>query len=581
VPRAFSTRRFTFTYALVVAVLVALVANLFHAQRLRRQEALLQRRLGALQHLLVTAYREIPAERFPFWLSHVDFRAWAAPGWNLLWLAPDQRVRWSVQTPESDAFAPEILAAIRALNDETNRAYAVRNLRVSAHGRSHLVELHRLAPGDSTGGVLLMDVPLPRFFADASDFWISMLLLFLILLAVFVAFQRALLRHLRRLVRASGIPGAPPPRTDQPIETWAEQHVTLASRRISEERDHFDALFDLLQDGTLVLDGDNRIVRANATAARLLGAAGPAPIGRPLAELADGKILEALAADIRAAGAFRTAEIALRDGALPCSGAGIPLHAESEGAGLHVMLVLRDISRVRQLERAGEEYATNVSHELKTPLTLILGYTETLLSQADMEPAFRERSLRTIEHHAKRILRIIDDLLRLAWLKNERESVGRVPRAPVPVASVAAEAIASCREWARNAGIAIETHIPDGLVWSLHAGLMEEALVNLVKNAILYALVGPVEIRARVLANGHLEMAVVDRGPGLKPDDAQRIFDRFYRADKGRARAAGSSGGSGLGLPIVQQIVEAHSGTARVETAPGEGCTFLLEIPPA
>ena len=109
-------------------------------------------------------------------------------------------------------------------------------------------------------------------------------------------------------------------------------------------------------------------------------------------------------------------------------------------------------------------------------------------------------------------------------------------------------------------------------------GLMEEALVNLLKNAILYALVGPVEIRARVLANGHLELAVVDRGPGLKPEDAQRIFDRFYRADKGRARA---TGGSGLGLPIVQQIVHAHRGTARVETVPGEGCTFLLEIPPA
>ena len=114
--------------------------------------------------------------------------------------------------------------------------------------------------------------------------------------------------------------------------------------------------------------------------------------------------------------------------------------------------------------------------------------------------------------------------------------------------------------------------------YSLNAGLMEEALANLVKNAILYALVGPVEIRARVLGNGNLELAVVDRGPGLKPEDANRIFDRFYRADKGRSRA---SGGSGLGLPIVQQIVEAHRGDARVETAPGEGCTFILEIPPA
>ena len=193
-----------------------------------------------------------------------------------------------------------------------------------------------------------------------------------------------------------------------------------------------------------------------------------------------------------------------------------------------------------------------------------------------MAPEFRERSLRTIERHAKRIIRIIDDLLRLAWLRNEADTVG-IPRTPVLLAVVVDDVVSVCREWARSAGLDIETHVPEGLLWSLNSGLMEEALVNLVKNAILYALVGPVEIRVRVLANGNLEIAVIDRGPGLKPEDATRIFDRFYRVDKSRSRA---SGGSGLGLPIVQQIVEAHRGTARVETSPGAGCTFLLEIPP-
>jgi len=197
------------------------------------------------------------------------------------------------------------------------------------------------------------------------------------------------------------------------------------------------------------------------------------------------------------------------------------------------MLVLRDVSRLRQLERAGEDYAVNVSHELKTPLTLILGYTETLLSHADMAPEFRERSLRTIERHAKRIIRIVDDLLRLAWLRNEADTVG-IPRAMVSVNSVIEEVVASCREWARSAGITIATHVPENLMWSLNSGLMEEALVNLVKNAILYALVGPIEIRARVCENGNLELAVMDRGPGLKLEDANRIFDRFYRAEKSR-----------------------------------------------
>ena len=424
----------------------------------------------------------------------------------------------------------------------------------------------------------LFVAPLRRFLADAAGIWIAAAGFFFLLFGIFVVYQRLLLGRIRRIVKTHAEAGAPPPGPDQFLESWAVQHATLATRRIAEERDHFDALFDLLQDGTLVLDAGDRILRANETANRLLGETGAPLGGRALADLPDREALAGLVGEIRTAATFRSAEIQLRGGGPLCQAAGIPLHEESGPAAGHVLLVLRDISRMRQLERAGEEYATNVSHELKTPLTLILGYTETLLSHADTEPEFRDRSLRTIEHHARRILRIIDDLLRLAWLKNEAESVGQVPRAPVAVAAIADEAVASCREWARNAGIAIEIHVPDGLTWSLHAGLMEEALVNLLKNAILYALVGPVEIRARVLANGHLELAVVDRGPGLKPEDAQRIFDRFYRADKGRARA---TGGSGLGLPIVQQIVHAHRGTARVETVPGEGCTFLLEIPPA
>ena len=575
-PRAFSTRRFTFAYALIVAVLVALGANLVNFFHLQRQVRIHHQRFESLQHLMLTAYRGLPADQFIPWLARVDFQAWESPGWNLVWLRPDQTIRWSVHPMAPGDLPANVQAAIRAMDDPQVRS--VHDLRVRDAGRDYLVELHRLSPNDPAEGILLLRTPRPRFFADSAGLWFAASLLFLFLLAVLIFFQQLLLGHIRRIVRTSGISGTPSPGPDQPIETWAEQHVTLASRRISEERDHFDALFDLLQDGTLVLDADNRIVRANATANRLLGDPSSNLVGRALSELADGEALEALVADIRAAGAFCAAEIRMRGDIVLCSSAGVPLHEEGEEFGLHVMLVLRDISRVRQLERAGEEYATNVSHELKTPLTLILGYTETLLSHADMEPEFRDRSLRTIEHHAKRILRIIDDLLRLAWLKNEHDAVGSIPRAPVPVATVIDETLAFCREWARNAGIAIETHIPEGLVWSLNAGLMEEALANLVKNAILYALVGPVEIRARVLENGNLELAVVDRGPGLKPEDANRIFDRFYRADKGRSRA---SGGSGLGLPIVQQIVEAHCGDARVETAPGEGCTFILEIPPA
>ena len=337
-----------------------------------------------------------------------------------------------------------------------------------------------------------------------------------------------------------------------------------------------NALFEILPDGLLLLDEHNRILRANAPAATLLGSPPGSLEGCSLFSLANPESLIELIARIRAGDPLPSAEIYMPAVHGPCQISGTLLRAGSGPSENSLLLLIRNITALRRLESAGEEYATNVSHELKTPLTLILGYTETLLTHETDDGPFLKNSLRTIERHTRRILRIIDDLLRLAWLRNESHTVG-IARSSVSVPSVIEAAISHCGEWASKAGIAIEPHVPEGLVWHLNGGLIEEALINLVKNAILYALVGPIEIRVRVLENGQLQIAVVDRGPGLKPEDAKRIFDRFYRADKGRSRA---SGGSGLGLPIVQQIVEAHQGTARVETSPGNGCTFLLEIPP-
>ncbi len=337
-----------------------------------------------------------------------------------------------------------------------------------------------------------------------------------------------------------------------------------------------NALFELLPDGLLLLDGRNRIRRANAPAALLLGAPLPTLSGLSLSSLLNQEPLVELIDSVRATGSPKTTEIYMPTLHGPGQVSGTLLRTTPEKTEKDLLLLIRNITPLRRLESAGEDYATNVSHELKTPLTLILGYAETLLTHGAQDSAFLNNSLRTIERHTKRILRIIDDLLRLAWLRNESNTVG-IARSMVSVPAILDKAISHCGEWTSKAGIAIEPHVPKKLVWFLNSGLIEEAIVNLVKNAILYALDGPIDIRVRVLENGHLQIAVADRGPGLKPEDAKRIFDRFYRADKGRARA---SGGSGLGLPIVQQIVEAHHGTARVETAPGKGCTFLLEIPP-
>jgi two-component system, OmpR family, phosphate regulon sensor histidine kinase PhoR len=576
VARPLSSRRFLLASTAGAGAMVFVLLALFHIPYYLRQGEIIHSRLAALQRLIVSAYPHHSPETFTRWLDGAQLDQWASPGWNVGWLAPDGQIRWSIHPLSPDALPPPVQRAIRlagAPSADTPPCILFRQgLNVDAF------HVHPLSATDPDAGLLLLQAPRPRFFRDAIDLWAAATLLVAMLAVLFAGYQRRTRRHIRALIAESGLDhNLPPLHPNDTLETWTQHYVAAAARKITEERDLFDALFELLQDGILLLDSNNRILRANSAAAKMM-ARGRAPLsGMPLTDIPGYEPLVVLAEFIRDSGTHQTDDILLPGVADPCPVSGAPLMPGEDAERNHLLFVMRDLTQLRRLESAGEEYATNVSHELKTPLTLILGYTETLLSHSEMDTDFRERSLRTIERHAKRIIRIVDDLLRLAWLRNEA-GVSGIPCSPVEVATVLNDAVALCNEWARAAGIAVETSVPPGLVWPLNSGLIEEAIVNLVKNAILYALEGPVVVRARTLSNGNLELSVTDRGPGLKPDDAQRIFDRFYRADKSRSRA---SGGSGLGLPIVQQIVEAHHGTARVETAHGAGCTFILEFPPA
>jgi len=576
VKRVSYTRRFTFLYVLLTSLVIAAVAVLSRMHSNRSQCQRIHGRFLSIQNLLSSAYQQMPMDSFIPWLESSNLKVWESLDWNLVWLGPDLDNRWSMQPLESEELPLQLIEEYRKNMSLSHGSGHCPPLQKKEH--STAVHLQVLSPSDPEAGLLLLYAPLPRFFLDGKELWVATGFLLLLLAGNFLLYQRLMRKQVRNIIDSSGLARIiPMPKPGQTIEKWAKQYASLASQKIEETRDQFDSLFDILQDGTLLIDSENRILRANTAAATLLSERIDTLIGRSISELTEHVVLENFISEIRITATYQEREVQFEAQSALCNIAGIPIQEENQRSPMSIMIILHDMTRLRQLERAGEEYAVNVSHELKTPLTLIQGFTETLLSHEDMEVEARNQALHTIERHAKRISRIIDDLLRLAWLKNEAYTVG-IPQALVSVAEIINETVFMCDEWARNAGIGIKADFPADLMWTLNSGLMEEALINLVKNAILYAIIGPVEIRARVLESGHLEFAVIDRGPGLKPEDAQHIFDRFYRADKSRTRA---SGGSGLGLPIVQQIVEAHDGIARVETAPGEGCTFILEIPPA
>ena len=216
----------------------------------------------------------------------------------------------------------------------------------------------------------------------------------------------------------------------------------------------------------------------------------------------------------------------------------------------------------------------NVSHELKTPITSIKGFVETLLAGALKEPENAARFLRIIAQQTDRLNEIIDDLLSLSRIEQEAERHQiAFTRGNLKEVLQAAGQVCAAKAAAKN--ISIRVNCPDELRASFNAPLLEQALVNLIDNAIKFS---PVDSTVRVeaqRAGSEIVIRVQDQGGGIAPEHLDRIFERFYRVDAGRSR---KEGGTGLGLAIVKHIAQAHGGRVTVDSTPGQGSTFTLHL---
>lgn len=230
--------------------------------------------------------------------------------------------------------------------------------------------------------------------------------------------------------------------------------------------------------------------------------------------------------------------------------------------------------QIEGLEKMRRDFVANVSHELRTPLTILGGFAETLVDD-DPPPAVRKEFAGMILANARRMQRIVDELLDLSRI----ESGGWVPRpSVVDVPTVAAEVAATNRNAAEKKGLALEVRISDDAA-TLYADrtALRQILSNLVENAIRHTSEGSVTLFAKK-ESSETVVGVSDTGEGIGPDHLPRIFERFYRADPGRAR---EQGGTGLGLAIVRHMTEAHGGRVRAESTPGKGTTIAAIFPPA
>jgi len=243
------------------------------------------------------------------------------------------------------------------------------------------------------------------------------------------------------------------------------------------------------------------------------------------------------------------------------------------GAAPGAILLARDVSAIRRLERMRSDFVANVSHELRTPIAAITGAAETLaggaLSDAEAAPRFVE----TIERHADRLKALVDDLLTLSRLESAPDTVERVP---FDVGSTLRQACEALVARAREAGLTLAVEAPSPLRVRGDPEAMRRVVDNLVVNAITYTPAGG-SVRVTGVAEGaQAVLTVADTGIGIAREHLERVFERFYRVDKARSR---EKGGTGLGLAIVKHGVHLHGGTVDVRSRVGVGTEFVVRVP--
>lgn len=347
-------------------------------------------------------------------------------------------------------------------------------------------------------------------------------------------------------------------------------------RRLEElqaEKARADVILTNLADGVLLVSPSLRVVYANAASYRVLDLANRVLEGRFLLEVLPHSELEAKVR--RALEQGETSRLELRRGTRDEAVLDVqvaPVLAGGVAAG--ALLVVRDVTRERRLERARAEFVANASHELATPLTAIRGFAETLLDGALAEPASATHFVEIIAHESTRLAALVDDLLDLSSIESGRESV---TRAPFDLAALGDEVVAHLEPWLKNKGLTLSRQFPPGLPQALaDRAQLARVFVNLIDNAIKYTPAGGHITIGATDEGTHLTAFVSDTGIGIPEADQGRIFERFYRVDKARSR---ESGGTGLGLSIVKHLVERNGGAISVESRLGTGSHFEFTLP--
>jgi two-component system phosphate regulon sensor histidine kinase PhoR len=343
-----------------------------------------------------------------------------------------------------------------------------------------------------------------------------------------------------------------------------EENLDTRLGQLEYERSEIAAIIAAMAEGVMACDAAGRVTMSNPAARRMLslGEADPVPAAAELFRQPPAQ--EAVRVTL-GGGEAATVEVELDQRVVLLSGRALP----NGGA----VFVLHDVTELKRLEAVRRDFVANVSHELKTPLTMLRGWAETLL--ADDPPAEARRGfLTTILANARRMQRLVDDLLDLSRIESR---TWRPDPEAVALEPLVHEVWASIEGGGQTGRHVFATTIaPDAATVWADPEALRQVLVNVLENAARYTPPGArIEVRA-AREDGMVRVDIVDTGIGIPGEHLSRIFERFYRVDAARSRELG---GTGLGLAIVKHLVEAHGGRVEAESALGVGTTIRIHLP--
>ncbi len=482
-------------------------------------------------------------------------------------LADSDRTAQEVGQMDNHAGRPEIRAALQMGRGESMRHSATLNEDM----------LYLALPLASREGVIRLALPITdvrqRIASFQKDLLKAGVAAFIVAIGVAWLTMRKISQPLRDLLASMGV------ETQDELGDLARTYSEMAARieekvrDLTRERAQLGAILSTLIESIVAIDFQGKLLFLNPAAKKLFGIESQELRGRPYLEVLRHSPLNEVLTHALTRHEKVHKEITLHSPSEHIvSVQALPVDYGQGQTG--VLASLYDITELRKLENVRREFVANVSHELKTPLTSIKGYAETLLDGAIDDPKHNRVFLETIQEHTNNLSRLIDDVLDLSTIEAERVNYRMEP---VAIGDVTNRIIKALEPTAKAKKVSVMSDLAPSLP-KVRADRekLAQIIMNLMENAIKFNKPGG-EVRVSAEPNGIvLKIKIEDTGRGIAPEDLPRVFERFYRGNKDRSHEIP---GTGLGLAIVKHLVEAHQGTVIVQSIPTQGSTFHVSLP--